>query len=58
MFYSLNIKSYKEVYLMLNTKLEVVVVGTPDITKLSDSEQRIFFETLFARVLELAKKKD
>ena len=41
---------------MLNTKLDVVVVGTPDITKLSDSEQRTFFETLFARVLELAKK--
>ncbi len=43
---------------MLNTKLDVVVVGTPDITKLSDSEQRTFFETLYARVLELAKKDD
>ncbi len=43
---------------MLNTKLEVVVVGTPDITKLSDSEQRTFFETLYVRVLESTKKKD
>ena len=43
---------------MLNTKLEVVVVGTPDINALSDSEQRTFFETLFNRVLESAKKRD
>ncbi len=43
---------------MLNTKLDVVVVRQPDITKLSDGEQRIFFETLFARVLEFAKKDD
>ncbi len=43
---------------MLNTKLEVVVIGTPDITKLSDSEQRTFFETLYTRVLESAKKTD
>ena len=43
---------------MLNTKLGVVIVGTPDITKLLTSEQRTFFETLFARVLELAKKDD
>ena len=43
---------------MLNTKLEVVIVGTPDITALSESEQRAFFETLYARVLELVKKKD
>ena len=42
---------------MLNAKLEVVSVGTPDITKLTDSERRIFFETLYARVLELAKEK-
>ena len=43
---------------MLNTELEVVVVGAPDITQLIDSEQRTFFETLYARVLELAKKKE
>ena len=43
---------------MLSTELEVVVVGTPDIAQLTDSEQRTFFETLYARVLELAKKKE
>jgi hypothetical protein len=48
----------KEARIMLNAKLEVVSVGTPDITKLTDSERRIFFETLYARVLELAKKKE
>ena len=29
---------------MLKTKLEVVAVGTPDVTALSENEQRIFFE--------------
>ena len=43
---------------MLKTELEVVTIGTPDIMKLPESEQRIFFETLYARVLELAKKKE
>ena len=56
--FSLYIKNLKGGLFMLNTKLDVVVVGTPDITKLSDSEQRTFFETLFARVLELAKNKE
>ena len=40
---------------MLKTELEIVTVGTPDIAMLSENEQRIFFETIFARVLELAK---
>ena len=31
---------------MLKTKLEVVTVGTPDITALSDDERRVFFETI------------
>ncbi|MCI8435026.1 MAG: hypothetical protein HFK10_03575 [Clostridia bacterium] len=42
---------------MLNTKLEVISVGTPDISNLQDSEQRLFFETLYVKVLELAKDK-
>ncbi len=42
---------------MLNTELEVIAVGMPDITALTDSEQRLFFETLYQRVLELAKEK-
>ena len=42
---------------MLKTELEIVTVGTPDITALSENEQRIFFETIFTRVLELAKER-
>lgn len=42
---------------MFNTKLEVISVGTLDISNLQDSERRLFFETLYARVLELAKEK-
>ena len=42
---------------MLKTELEIVTVGTPDIATLSENEQRIFFETIFERVLELAKEK-
>lgn len=43
---------------MLNTKLEVVTVGAPDVTALSENEQRIFFETIAARVLESAKERN
>ena len=43
---------------MLKTELEIVTVGTPDIAMLSENEQRIFFETIFARVLELAKERN
>ena len=43
---------------VLKTKLEVVAIGTPDTAALSKSEQRAFFETLYARVLELAKEKE
>ena len=39
---------------MLKTELEIVTVGTPDIAMLSENEQRIFFETIFARVVWLA----
>ena len=42
---------------MLKTELEIVTVGTPDIAMLSENEQRIFFETIFTRVLELAKER-
>lgn len=42
---------------MLKTELEIVTVGTPDIAMLSENERRIFFETIFERVLELAKEK-
>lgn len=43
---------------MLKTELEVVTVGTPDITALSDDERRVFLETIMARVLELAKERN
>ena len=43
---------------MLKAELEIVTVGTPDITTLSENEQRIFFETIFERVLELAKERN
>ena len=43
---------------MLKTKLEVVAVGAPDVMALSENEQRIFFETITARVLELAKERN
>ena len=43
---------------MLKTELEIVTVGTPDIAMLSENEQRIFFETIFERVLELAKERN
>ena len=41
---------------MLKTELEIVTVGTPDIMALSDDERCVFFETIMARVLELAKE--
>lgn len=40
------------------TELEIVTVGTPDITALSNDERRVFFETIMARVLELAKERN
>ena len=42
---------------MLKTELEVVDIGEPNIAALQESERRLFFETLYARVLELAKEK-
>lgn len=42
---------------MLKTELEVIAVGEPNVSALTDSEQRLFFETLYQRVMELAKEK-
>ena len=42
---------------MLKTELEVVTIGEPNVSALTDSEQRLFFETLYQRVMELAKEK-
>ena len=41
---------------VLKTELEVVKIGKSDIATLPEGEQRAFFETLYARVLELAKE--
>lgn len=42
---------------MLKTELEVIAIGEPNISALTDSERHLFFETLYQRVLELAKEK-
>ena len=39
---------------MLKTELKVETIGEPNIQALSDSEQRTFFETLFASILKLS----
>lgn len=38
---------------MLKTQLVVETIGKPMLEVLSESEQRIFFETLFSRIFEL-----
>ena len=43
---------------MLKTELEVIAIGEPNLSALTESERRLFFETLYARVLELAKEKE
>ena len=39
---------------MLKTELAVKTIGQPSIQVLSESEQRTFFETLFANILKLS----
>lgn len=39
---------------MLKMELKVETIGEPNIQALSDSEQRTFFETLFASILKLS----
>lgn len=38
--------------------LEVVTVGKPSIEALSESEQKVFYETLLTRIKELAAEDD
>ena len=38
---------------MLKTELTIETVGEPNIQALSESEQRIFFETLFNSIMNL-----
>lgn len=41
---------------MLKTELKVESIGEPSIQALSESEQRMFFETLFASIMNLYKQ--
>ena len=38
---------------MLQTNLNVIAVGEPNLDILSDGEKRSFFETLFSRIVEM-----
>lgn len=38
---------------MLQTNLQVVAVGEPDLEALTDGEQRTFFESIFSKIVEL-----
>ncbi len=41
-----------------NPELKVVSVGEPSVEALSQAEQKVFYETLLNRMLELKQKKD
>lgn len=41
---------------MLKTNLKVETQNEPCIFNLAESEQRVFFETLFERILKLCNK--
>ena len=41
---------------MLKHKLKVETRGSPDLTKLSKNEQKLFVETMFSRIMDLYKK--
>ena len=41
---------------MLKTELSIEFIGEPSIQALSESEQRIFFETLFNSIMNLYKQ--
>ena len=42
---------------MLQTNLNVIAIGEPNLDILSDGEKRSFFETLFSRIVEIHKEK-
>ena len=41
---------------MLKTELSIEIIGEPNIQALSESEQRIFFETLFNNIMNLYRQ--
>ena len=42
---------------MLQTNLNVIAIGEPNLDVLSDGEKRSFFETLFSRIVEIHNEK-
>ena len=42
---------------MLQTNLNVMAIGEPNFSVLTDGEKRSFFETLFSRIVEIHKEK-
>jgi hypothetical protein len=36
--------------------MEIITYGTPSIAELTEEEQRVFYQTIYERLLELAKK--
>ena len=42
---------------MLQTNLNVIAIGEPNLEILSAGEKRSFFETLFSRIVEIHKEK-
>ena len=56
LFYEKHLK--KEVNTMKKQpKLELVTIGSPSISVLSEAEQKHFYMTLLAQILKLYKKK-
>lgn len=53
---TLNKKKHKDVK-MLQTNLNVIAVGEPNLDVLSDGEKRSFFESLFSRMVEIHNEK-
>ena len=54
--FTLKQKNHKDVK-MLQTNLNVIAVGEPNLDVLSDGEKRSFFETLFSRIVEIHNEK-
>ena len=42
---------------MLQTNLNVIAIGEPNLDVLSDGEKRSFFESLFSRIVEIYNEK-
>lgn len=36
--------------------MQVIIYGTPSVDELSDSERKVFYQTIYKRLLELSDK--